>query len=468
MAREATPAPGSGQRATAREFLAIVFRRRWIIIVLFVATTATVLTVALSTPLVYISAGQVLVRRGEQQGIMSPDRRVYNDWETDLASEVETAKSWPVLQRAQRILDQEAAGGRRLTVSGGGVQVDVTGKSNVLSIGYVHGDPEVAQRVCDALVRAYINYRQSEQPSYPKVFFDTETRQAAAELERWTEMRREFANQTGTVDLPEQRRNLLFLRSTYEQRRNEFQSQLAETESEQRAMEQLRSRPDIDMPTLGSPTVAEGAINDIKRRVLEQQARIADLRERYLDDAPEVANARVTLDTLQALLVRELTGRLEGSRARAGVLRSKVAVVDHDIAAVDAQLKGMPDREARLADMDHEIASWKSRYDELIKSSDQARINENTVPLISVFLLNPASPATPRNKRDYVRLALAPAFSLVVGVGLAFFIDGLDLTVHTAGQAEEELQLPVLAAVTERKKREGWRPREPRREKRPA
>ena len=49
-------------------------------------------------------------------------------------------------------------------------------------------------------------------------------------------------------------------------------------------------------------------------------------------------------------------------------------------------------------------------------------------------------------------------FQAVVGVGLAFFVDGLDLTVHTTGHAEEETRLPVLAAVGERRRRRGAAP----------
>jgi capsular polysaccharide biosynthesis protein len=52
-----------------------------------------------------------------------------------------------------------------------------------------------------------------------------------------------------------------------------------------------------------------------------------------------------------------------------------------------------------------------------------------------------------------VRLLLAPAFSLLVGIAIAFFIDGLDLTVRTANQAEEYLDLPVLASLSERRRR---------------
>jgi hypothetical protein len=43
-------APLAAQRATAREFLAVAFRRRWIILGLFLATTATIAIIALSRP----------------------------------------------------------------------------------------------------------------------------------------------------------------------------------------------------------------------------------------------------------------------------------------------------------------------------------------------------------------------------------------------------------------------------------
>jgi len=70
-----------------------------------------------------------------------------------------------------------------------------------------------------------------------------------------------------------------------------------------------------------------------------------------------------------------------------------------------------------------------------------------------VVLLAPAGVATPSNQLDIVRLLLAPAFSLLVGIAIAFFIDGLDLTVRTANQAEEYLDLPVLASLSERRRR---------------
>jgi succinoglycan biosynthesis transport protein ExoP len=458
MTPDLVPAPSSSQRATAREFFAVVFRRRWIIIGLFVVTLGTVLIVSLGTPRSFVSSGQVLVRRGEQQSAMNPVRQVANEWEIELGNEIQTAKSWPVLQRAQKLLDEERRGQPAIKVAANQVGVEVTGKSNVLIIDYSDGDPRVAERACDALLRAYIDYRQSAQLTYPQRFFDREIKQAAEELSRWTELRREFANQTGMVDLPGQRTSLIFVRGNLEGSRAAVEGDLAEASSQYRLMGELQDNPDIDQPNLLQPTAFDATLGLVGTKVLEQKARIARLLELYRSDSPEVVNAQTTLDTLRGMLLRETQARYVIARARIQVARAKLEAIDRDIAAVDAKLVQMPDFEARVVEMDNQIATWKQRHTDLARNSDQARVNENTVPLISVFLLNPASPARPQNTQDYVRLGLAPAFSLVVGIGLAFFVDGLDLTIRTSPQAEEEVRLPVLAAVRERK-RSGWRSR---------
>jgi len=70
---------------------------------------------------------------------------------------------------------------------------------------------------------------------------------------------------------------------------------------------------------------------------------------------------------------------------------------------------------------------------------------------VSIVVLSPASAGRARNTHDYVRLALAPAFSLVVGIGLAFFVDGLDTRLRTPRDIEDTVDLPVFATLTEHK-----------------
>ena len=447
-----TPNPGAPitRQATAREFLAVVFRRKWLILGLFAVTTATVLGIALSTETMYQSAARVLVRRGERESVLNASRRIVSDWEQELGSEIEIVKSWPVLQRARALLLAEA-GADAPKLDAGSVDVEVLGKSNVVALGYLDRDPEVAQRVCDAVMRSYIEYRQRAELDYPAQFFTTEIEDARSQLRFWTEARRRYADSLGVVDVSEQKRQDIGRLSLLIDRRSELRADLAEAQTQQRLMRRMHENPGVDLPTLGEQFTNETALVELKRRIVEQEARLASVKERYRDDAAEVQSVLATIESLRALLRREVDARLEMSRSKIDIVQSRLAVVEADIRRVEGGLSHMPDHETAIAQMDRQIDVLQERVSDLTEKSDLAKVTRETTPKVTVTVLSPAGPARPINARDWVRLALAPAFSLVIGIGLAFFIDGLDLTVRTAGHAEEETDLPVLASLTERR-----------------
>jgi uncharacterized protein involved in exopolysaccharide biosynthesis len=443
----------TGREPTAREFLAVIFRRKALVLGLFGVTTLTVLVIALATPQIYMSDGRVLVRRGEQESSLGPYRQVLNDWEADLASEIEVAKSEAVLQRTQALLTAESGTHKAPKVDPARVDAQVIGKSTVVAIAYADRDPRVAQTVCNALLRAYIDYRQNTLSlTYPKGFFEGEISKVRHDLDDWMERRRAFADSNHLADAGEQVRSMLNVVGDLEQRRSELSADLAQAQSTLGMMKRLRDRPDIDLPSLYGSSGGVDAIVEIKRKVLDQEGRVALARERYRDDAPEVANALETLKTLREMLQREVDNRVEVSQARIASIQSGIDDLSREINRRHTQLSAMPDLQVKLAEMDREIEVLKTRYEELSKSGDQARVTENTTPRLNVVLLTPAGPAVSKTARDYVRLALAPAFSLVIGIGLAFFVDGLDLTVRTSGQAEEAIDLPVLATLNDRRR----------------
>ena len=144
---------------------------------------------------------------------------------------------------------------------------------------------------------------------------------------------------------------------------------------------------------------------------------------------------------------------MAGSRVKA--LQSRVAVLDQEIATLRQQLDTAPEDLKHMDGMDGELATLRSQLRSLTEARDQASITANTSQDINVVLLAPAGIAAASNPLDIVRLLLAPAFSLLLGIAIAFFVDGLDLTVRTANQAEEFLDLPVLASLSERRRRSG-------------
>lgn len=449
--------PAPVRQATSREFFSIIFRRKWLILGLFLVTTVTVLGIAFTTPVTYQSSGRVLLKRGEQSSALSPNRQLFDGWEEDLGSEVEVARSQPVLARAREILaDSARTGEKPLGFDAGRVDIEVMGKSNVLGIGYSDLDPGVAHRVCDALINAYVEYRQNRMAlEKPERFFERELALVDSTINAKLSQRELLAQRSGLVDLEMQPREWMSQIGVLESRRSEVAAGLAEAEAAQRMMERLRKSPEIDLPTLGAAYTNEAALVELKRKLVDQEARIAQLRERYRDDSPEVANARETMETLRGMLTREVEARLTMSASRIEMLRARLEVMDRDLAGLRAQMDEVPGKRRTIDELDSDIKTLRNRFQEISKAADMAKMTANTSQGVSVVLLDPAGAARPLNTRDYVRLALAPAFSLVVGIGLAFFIDGLDLTVRTAGQAEEYLEVPVLASLSDRRNKRG-------------
>jgi len=447
-----TPLPSASRLVGARDFLTVVFRRKGIILGLFTVVSLTVGILTLARPVDYASFGSVLVKRGEQESIMTPGRRV-TGWEEELATEAQVVKSWAVREVAQASLDTEARRGApavRLDVKG--VDVEVIGQSNVIQIAYVAHDPDLAHRACDAIMNAYVEYRSSSETlPYPKKFFDSELQRVSAAMDSLSRVRRQYTESREVVDLAEQRRSLIGSISSRMHDRAQVSGDLAEATGQLRTLNALHDSPDKDVSVTGAGFLNESALVDLKTSMLRQETRIAQLQERYREDAPELVDARGSLETMRGLLRREVAQALQLAQAKAQGLRSRLENIDQQLAALQAEVAEMPAKEARMDDLDQQLMVLKSRFLALTNDSDQARVTEQTSRRVSVVVLSPASAGRARNTHDYVRLALAPAFSLVVGIGLAFFIDGLDSRLRTPRDVEDTVDLPVFASLPEHK-----------------
>ena len=454
------PPPGSpptmARQATAREFLAVLFRRKWIILGLFLITTATVVTVALTTPTFFVSSGRILVKRGERQSVLHPDRQIFNDWEQELGSEVQIIKSVPVIKRARELLLEEGKRTNQLvTLNPASIDVEVMGKSNVIAVGYSALDPTAAQTACRSVIEAYVESRRAKLTGEPQHFFEKEISEIEGRIAARMEERRRYTEATGVAIPLAQTQSWLAQLGSLESRRSDLSTDLAAAQSVEQSMRKFQADPDVDLPTFdgASQYTNETALVTLKNRVVEQQARIAQLTETLRDDAPEVVGARQTLETLEGLLHKEVDARVQLAGSRVKQLQAKLAVLDQEIAGIHQQLVSAPDDLKKMDEIDNDINVLRARLKGLTDSRDQAIITATTTADVNVVLLAPAGVAIPANQLDLVRLLLAPVFSLLVGIAIAFFVDGLDLTVRTANQAEEYLDLPVLASLSERRRR---------------
>jgi uncharacterized protein involved in exopolysaccharide biosynthesis len=445
------------KQVTIRDVVAVLFRRKWIIISVFVVTTGVTAAFILSQPTYWESTGKVLVKRGVSDNLMQGYRRTLS-WEEELASEMETARSPAVIQRARAIIEEnrKARGLEPLGINPGRVEAAVVGESNVLAISYRDLVPETCTEVTDALLTAYTNFRQETYMlEYPEQFFEDELKELKAEIDQLHEERRAYLDQANIVDISGERSSLLTQRSHARARAEDIAAETAQRRRELKIMYEYRENPENfpDIPFVASQfTSNELMISNIKEELVEKQMRYAELSRIYRPGVQELVRLEEEMASLRRLLAEEVDSRIRLSELELETHMARAEESDRELAEVEARLEHIPDYENTLSDFDHRLAALTLKYSTLLNNAQTAKVTQATSLKQTVFILAPASAPYRKNTRDYVRIALAPIFSLVVGLGLAFFMDSLDTTVRNQRDVESSFDLPVLATLNEQRK----------------
>jgi uncharacterized protein involved in exopolysaccharide biosynthesis len=447
------------RRISTRDFAAVLFRRKWVIGGVFIITTLVTAVMILSQPTVYESTGKVLLKRGVKDNLYESSQRTLS-WEEDLASEIETARSATVIAQAQRMLDRarQAEGRPRFVINPVAAGAAVVGESNVLAISYQNSRPAVCVEVTQALLTAYTDYRRNAyNVPYPAEFFDTEIRRVRATLDALQNERRDLLAQGELVDgSVSDRVHLLGVKTSaeglYEVRAQELVQMREQLRQMRRYLADPVHSPDVPFLTsTGSGT--EMGIFEYKKELMRAEVELSELSTIYHQDVPELVRLRKHVADLRVMLDHEVRNRIRLAEQQLEVKEAEVANVRGQLDEANSRVGMLPIQEARIADLDRRIDVQKENYRQLMERSEQARIQQATSPRWTVLLLSAASAPYAKNTKDYVRIALAPVFSLIVGLGLAFFVDSLDTSVKNPREVEEALELPVLATLTERRRR---------------
>lgn len=444
------------RQATTRDFLAVVFRQLWVIVTVFLIASLSVVVVSLRSPTTYESSSRVRVSRGQKQSVLQSNLQVF-PWEEEISSELETVRSLPVAQRAQKILEQWSSEGklnRPVRMSPSGVVAGVLGESNVIEISYTSRDAETCVPVTNAVTQAYMEFRR-ESATVPFVneFFQREIAAVDSAMAHVMQRRESFVQETGAVDPEEEQHTLFSLLQSAE-------GELAEIQQDIRVLEQSLAQGRIQAETENIPDPSfffqlnlgnQQTLSGLKLDLVDLEQRREDLSSRQTPDHPELKGVLQSLEEVKSQIRQEARNSIDLLDARRRTLAERESSLRGQSARYRGQLERLPYQQNALNQLDHEMLSLRDRYKELVSKEIMARIQQATSPDWTVTLYAPASRPKALRTTDYVRLALAPLLSLVVGLMLAFFLDSLDHSLKTASDVEEYLGIPVLASLPETK-----------------
>ncbi len=441
------------RQATLRDLVAVVFRQKWVILTVFAVTTLSVFILNLQTATTYESSSKLRVERGRRENTLNPSPRIL-PWNEEISSEIETVKSYPVARRAQEILDQWHAEGKissPVRLNRGGIGAGVLGESNVIDVSYASQDASVCRPATDAITTAFAEFRRQSQ-SFPAAasFFDAEIAQASQELADAQADKEAYLGRVGPAGSRARQTSVSVLLQQSDQDIMETRGAvhlLRQQVATARSLMEAGESESAYFTELGNENTV--TINELRRQLMEARLQRDQLAATLTDQHPKLRSAEQAFQSARQMLETEVRSTVELLEARLREGEASLEDLQSQRAALRTELTHLPQVEVELARRDHQITLLQEKLKDLRQKQLLTQVNEATAPDFTVTILSPAGPPVAKKTRDYVRMALAPLMSLVVGLLLAFFLDSLDHSLRGPADVEEHLGLPVLAALPE-------------------
>jgi uncharacterized protein involved in exopolysaccharide biosynthesis len=173
----------------------------------------------------------------------------------------------------------------------------------------------------------------------------------------------------------------------------------------------------------------------------------------YTEKHPELIAAENQIADLRVQLKQEVQNAYEAAVSQYNEIAAKHETLLKEKRETESNLAVIPDKEEELSRIESKIRAFEEKYQLLLAKQHEAHIAIATSENFEIGVISPPGKATARRTSDYVRLAVGPFLSLVVGLGLAFFFESMDHSIKNLAEVEQFLNTSVLATISESRKK---------------
>ena len=328
-------------------------------------------------------------------------------------------------------------------------------------IGFEGSQPQQTKAVADRLANIFIEQTASAHDTRVQqedTFLDTEVARMRAQLDQQDNSLKSY-RQAAAQELPErQESNLKQLESLQEQVQNKNDQITAAEASRSAANAELSSleKQGVLEPPPPEKTPQQIAIEDARRK-------LAQLKQRYTPEYPEVVRAQQELRDLEAApqapapathaAPSQVQMRYFALQAELKSLDPRIESYKRERDALIAQEQGFervvnssPGYETGLSEKMRDAAEARANYEALVSKQQDAKLNHRAEKIetrAAYQIIEPAQlPTSPSSPRRMRIILAALAGSLFLGFAGIFIVERLDTTFETGEQFETAMRMP--------------------------
>lgn len=455
----------------------ILYRQRWLVAgVLFAAISLGLMITLLMTPMFQATSKVSIKPFGEevvegQSDIGVPSNLVYEY----IATMVQRIKSRQLaavvvddlkLAERQDLLgkdveqtrppglsdEQWRESKRQMAITAISSSLNVTSGSGslVIEIGVRSENPVLAAEISNAYANAFVasDTRSSVESSrYALSYLTQQIEQTRARLQVAEQNANEYARTRGIIVQPvngseeEDAGSAATLTSSklgsLNQRLIEARAARIAAEERWRAVQSL---PTSQLPEVQNNNTLQSLVADLT----EKRALLAELRQRYNDDFPQIASLRVQIDTINAQLERSGSDLKATLRSQLTIARNQEAALAREVEQLTGETLSEQDQKVQLSVLDREAEALRDQLKILLDRyntvNSAANVNPGTLQMLDAATV-PTSPYSPNLLRN---LSIALALGVALAAGLAVLRETLDDRIRSLEDVEDKLGLPFL------------------------
>lgn len=442
--------------------LRVLGSRIGLVLAILAITVAATLAGTWLTAKRYVATSSILLELPSKDPVMGNTVYMQGTLSTYLSSQIELMGSERVVNQVIRDLDLandptlrrqfEALGPNRGEIVPwlrGRLLQDLRAEPGrdapVLKVSFEALDPNLAAKVANGFVRAYIDatlgLRTQPARDYANSF-ETQAAESRRQLAQARERLSKFQRETGITSNEESRD----VEST---RLQELSSQMVQLESAAAAARSrestMRSAGRESMPeVVSNPTLAaiKADIGRVRGRIEEQSARLGPSHPQMLSWQAELADLNRRYDTELGRITESIA--VEASIASQRAARTK--------AALDAQrtsVLALKKQRDQLSELQRAVDEAQKAVDLISQRYTQTNIEAN-LRLSNVSVLASAlPPVSPARPRPLINLAIGATLGLLLGAFAAIALERVQRPVRDAHDLAEAAGVPVLAVLGE-------------------
>ncbi|HXT62953.1 MAG TPA: Wzz/FepE/Etk N-terminal domain-containing protein [Pyrinomonadaceae bacterium] len=490
MTRELTTSVGR-QTISLRDGAAALFRRKWMVLLVFLTVLAGTVVLALVLPDKYESRTKILVRNqrvdvaitaaNSNGPTMVPESEVT---ENQINSEIELLTSKDLLTQvvtdcgladqttrlfSNTPLPEPVRVERAVNQLAKDLNITPARKANIISISYASNSPELSAKVLKRLGELYLDkHLKLHHPEGATDFFQNKADEYETQLKEAEGRFAQFQQSNNLVTLQQQKD--LTLVKTAEAKANLMASEAAVNEGTQRIKrveQQLAAMPER-VVTQSRNMPNQYSAERLNTMMVELQTRRAQLLTKFKPDDRLVQEVdeqiRITREALDKAehksAVEEATGlnplrqTLETELARARLDQSAAmarrATLTGQLQQYQAALDQLEGNTTKHNDLQREMKEAEENYQLYAKKREESRISDelDRQKITNVSIAEaPVAAQLPTSPNRPLNLVLGIVLAGFLCVGSVISAELLDDTVHSARQLESITGGLVLATV---------------------